>query len=91
MTVQGAGRAGCRGHRHSTGNLVFDTSKPDGTPRKLLDSGRLARLGWKPRISLREGLQQTYADFCSRPEDQKLEDRDPADPGRLPPVSQCAF
>jgi GDP-L-fucose synthase len=45
--------------------LVFDSSMPDGTPRKLLDSSRLAGLGWKPRISLREGLAQTYADFCS--------------------------
>jgi GDP-L-fucose synthase len=45
-------------------SLVFDASKPDGTPRKLLDSGRLAALGWKPRIDLREGLRQTYADFC---------------------------
>jgi GDP-L-fucose synthase len=42
------------------GALQFDTSKPDGTPRKLLDSGRLKALGWKPRISLREGLASTY-------------------------------
>lgn len=46
-------------------SLVFDPSKPDGTPRKLLDVGRLLALGWKPRIGLREGLRQTYADFCS--------------------------
>jgi GDP-L-fucose synthase len=49
-------------------SLVFDASKPDGTPRKLLDTGRLTLLGWKPRIGLREGLRQTYADFCSRGE-----------------------
>lgn len=49
-----------------TPSFVFDASKPDGTPRKLLDVGRLAALGWKPRISLREGLRQTYADFCFR-------------------------
>jgi GDP-L-fucose synthase len=69
---------------------VFDSSKPDGTPRKLLDSGRLARLGWKPRIDLREGLRQTYADFCSRLEDQKPEDQEPAGPGSASSVTQCA-
>jgi len=40
--------------------IVFDTSKPDGTPRKLLDSTRLEKLGWKPRISLNDGILQTY-------------------------------
>jgi GDP-L-fucose synthase len=44
-----------------SGSLHFDTSKPDGTPRKLLDVRRLFALGWRPRISLREGLRQTYA------------------------------
>ncbi len=43
------------------GELVFDTSKPDGPPRKALDSTRLAELGWTPRYSLAEGLKQTYA------------------------------
>ncbi len=42
------------------GELVFDTSKPDGTPRKLLDVSRLAAAGWKARISLREGIAETY-------------------------------
>ena len=42
------------------GDLVFDTSKPDGTPRKLMDVSRLERLGWKARISLEEGLADTY-------------------------------
>jgi GDP-L-fucose synthase len=41
-------------------NLEFDLNKPDGTPRKLLDSSRLQALGWQPRISLQEGIQQTY-------------------------------
>jgi GDP-L-fucose synthase len=41
-------------------NLVFDPTKPDGTPRKLLDITRLKNLGWKPRISLRDGIRQTY-------------------------------
>lgn len=40
--------------------LVFDPSKPDGTPRKLLDVSRLRGLGWEPRISLREGIVETY-------------------------------
>lgn len=42
------------------GELVFDTSKPDGTPRKLLDTSRITALGWKPRIALRDGIAQTY-------------------------------
>ena len=42
------------------GKLRFDTSKPDGTPRKLLDSSRLLDLGWQPRVSLEDGLRQTY-------------------------------
>jgi GDP-L-fucose synthase len=40
--------------------ILYDTSKPDGTPRKLLDSTRLQALGWKPRISLKDGILQTY-------------------------------
>lgn len=43
------------------GSLEFDTSKPDGTPRKLLDVSRLEKLGWKAEISLKEGLETTYA------------------------------
>jgi GDP-L-fucose synthase len=43
------------------GQIVHDLSKPDGTPRKLLDSSRLFNLGWKPAISLREGIASTYA------------------------------
>jgi len=42
------------------GKLVFDTTKPDGTPRKLMDVSRLARLGWKAGIKLEGGLRQTY-------------------------------
>jgi len=45
------------------GQLTFDASKPDGTPRKLLDVSLLAQLGWRARITLREGLEQTYAWF----------------------------
>lgn len=43
------------------GELAFDTSKPDGTPRKALDNSRLAALGWTPRYTLAEGLNQTYS------------------------------
>ena len=46
--------------------LVFDSSKPDGVPRKLLDISRLTGLGWKPRVSLREGLAITYRSFLER-------------------------
>ncbi len=46
------------------GQLVFDSTKPDGTPRKLLDTSRLTSLGWKPHISLRDGIAQTYAWYC---------------------------
>lgn len=42
------------------GEIIFDTSKPDGTPRKLLDVTKLNRLGWRARIPLREGIEQTY-------------------------------
>ncbi len=45
------------------GELVFDATKPDGTPRKLLDSSRLRASGWKPRRSLEEGLAETYRWF----------------------------
>jgi len=42
------------------GMVSFDTSKPDGTPRKVMDSSRLIALGWKPEISLEDGIKQTY-------------------------------
>jgi GDP-L-fucose synthase len=48
-----------------TGRVVFDSAKPDGTPRKLLDGSVIRSLGWAPRISLREGLKAAYADFVS--------------------------
>ena len=46
-----------------TGELVNDPSKPDGTPRKMLDSSRLHELGWSPSWSLREGIADAYAWF----------------------------
>ncbi|HAZ61825.1 MAG TPA: GDP-fucose synthetase [Gammaproteobacteria bacterium] len=45
------------------GAITFDTSKPDGTPRKLVDATRLFALGWRPRIALEEGIEQTYRWF----------------------------
>jgi GDP-L-fucose synthase len=45
------------------GRLVFDPSKPDGTPRKLLDTTRLTALGWRPKIPLKAGIASTYAWF----------------------------
>jgi GDP-L-fucose synthase len=47
-----------------TGNIEYDTRKPDGTPLKLLDVGKLRRLGWKPKISLEEGIKKTYEWYC---------------------------
>lgn len=48
-----------------TGRLVFDTTQPDGTPRKLLDVSRLTALGWQARIDLEQGLRETYAWFVA--------------------------
>jgi GDP-L-fucose synthase len=46
------------------GKIVFDTSRPDGPPRKLLDVSKLKALGWSPKIPLREGLA-AYSDFVT--------------------------
>ncbi|HKU14270.1 MAG TPA: GDP-L-fucose synthase [Steroidobacteraceae bacterium] len=51
------------------GALQFDHSKPDGTPRKLLDVSRLARMGWVPRVALADGLAATYEWFRAHPHD----------------------
>jgi GDP-L-fucose synthase len=48
-----------------SGGLEFDTSKPDGTPQKLMDDTRLRKLGWAPSISLRDGLAATYQSFLN--------------------------
>ncbi len=48
------------------GHLEFDTSKPNGTPRKLMDSSRLFATGWKPKTALEEGIALAYQDFLSR-------------------------
>ncbi|MDB4891915.1 MAG: NAD-dependent epimerase/dehydratase [Gemmatimonadetes bacterium] len=54
------------------GTLAFDTTKPDGTPRKLLDSTRLHSTGWSPKVSLREGLARTYAWFLENHDEARL-------------------
>lgn len=48
------------------GQIVWDTSKPDGTPRKLMDSSRLFALGWKPAMDLETGIGRAYEDFLKR-------------------------
>nr|WP_315478719.1 GDP-L-fucose synthase [uncultured Rhodoferax sp.] len=48
------------------GRIVFDASKPDGTPRKLMDSSRLNTLGWRPNIGLQQGVALAYADFLQK-------------------------
>jgi GDP-L-fucose synthase len=55
-----------------TGALAFDPTKPDGTPRKLLDVSRLHGLGWRPRISLKEGIAATYTWFKDHAVDARL-------------------
>ena len=49
-----------------SGAIEFDSSKPDGAPRKLMDSSRLAKFGWKPEIPLAEGLKQAYSDYLEK-------------------------
>lgn len=55
-----------------SGALTFDHSKPDGTPRKLLDVSRMQNLGWRPRIALRTGIESTYAWFKEHASDARL-------------------
>ncbi|HXJ57553.1 MAG TPA: GDP-L-fucose synthase [Verrucomicrobiae bacterium] len=49
-----------------TGDILWDRTKPDGTPRKLMDSSRLFALGWRPKIDLRTGIALAYQDFLAR-------------------------
>jgi GDP-L-fucose synthase len=50
-----------------TGSIAYDTSKPDGTPRKLLDVSRIKATGWAPKIPLREGIAETYRWYLQQP------------------------
>lgn len=54
------------------GEILWNTEKPDGTPRKLMDVEKLHQLGWKHRISLEEGIKATYADFLAKRETYSL-------------------
>jgi GDP-L-fucose synthase len=54
------------------GRLTFDSTKPDGTPRKLLDVSRLTNLGWQAKISLKSGIERTYAWFKEHSADARL-------------------
>ncbi|MDZ4666646.1 MAG: GDP-L-fucose synthase [bacterium] len=51
-----------------TGELVFNTEKPDGTPRKLMDIGKIKKLGWEPKIGLEAGISLAYSDFLKQNE-----------------------
>jgi GDP-L-fucose synthase len=48
-----------------TGKIVYDTSRPDGPPQKLLNVSKIRELGWRPKVKLRDGLAQAYADFLA--------------------------
>jgi GDP-L-fucose synthase len=50
-----------------TGEITTDTSQPDGTPRKLMDVSRLKALGWKPQISLQQGIESVYLSLQANP------------------------
>jgi GDP-L-fucose synthase len=50
----------------TSGQLVFNTEKPDGTPRKLLDVSKLHQLGWKHKINLRDGIQSIIDELTAR-------------------------
>ena len=65
LTIRGLAERVCEAVGYK-GGLKFDASKPDGTPRKLLDVSRLASLGWRATTSLQNGLRQAYADFLVR-------------------------
>ena len=54
------------------GRIAWDASKPDGTPRKLMDVSRLTGLGWKAKIGLREGIEKAYASFLAEKAAGKL-------------------
>lgn len=48
------------------GKIVFNTARPNGTPRKLLDSSKISQLGWEPQVTLEDGILQTYKWFLEQ-------------------------
>lgn len=54
------------------GDIIYDSSKPDGTPRKLLDTSKLNQLGWKAQIKLKDGLEQTYKWFLENSKNKDI-------------------
>jgi GDP-L-fucose synthase len=56
------------GHK---GNIIWDTSKPDGTPRKLMDVSKMHTLGWKHKVDLEQGIQKTYDWFLENVKEYK--------------------
>jgi GDP-L-fucose synthase len=65
VTIREVAELVCRTVRFK-GDLVFDNSKPDGTPRKLLDVSKINKLGWKAKTSLADGVNEAYKDFLRR-------------------------
>ena len=47
------------------GEIVFDTSKPDGTPRRVLDNSKISTTGWKPKVDIKEGIRREYEYYLS--------------------------
>ena len=54
------------------GEIDFDNTKPDGTPRKLMDSSKLFSYGWRPKVSLEDGIRIAYAEFSGISERDKV-------------------
>ena len=53
------------------GEIVFDATKPDGTPRRVLDNSRILATGWKPKMDIREGIRREYEYYLSMPENMQ--------------------
>jgi GDP-L-fucose synthase len=71
LTITNLANAVCDTVGYS-GEIKFDSSKPDGTPIKLMDSKRLNSLGWKPQIDLKNGLKKTYEDFLAHADSLRM-------------------
>ncbi len=69
------------------GSIVFDSSKPDGTPRKLLNVSRMSALGWRAQISLREGIKATYRDYVAT---QKISSQNNVEPKQFESIQKIA-